>query len=110
MGDSGKGWDLLIRLYDPITNEIRVDDIPAQCKNYEGLVSTEKPIEDLERCAEYSNSSLFYLFIIGELTEEYRKKIYEKQEEMSIKLKRSITFIIVDQDRIAELFISTQLI
>ena len=107
-GDSGKGWDFLIRIYDPITNEILIDDIPAQCKNYEGVVHTEKPIEDLERCVRNSESSLFYLFIIGDLSDEYTKKIYAKQEELSGELKRHIEFRVVDQNRIAELYILAQ--
>jgi len=104
--DSGKGWDLQIRIFDPISNEILYDDVPVQCKNYEGLVETEKPIEDLERCVRNSDSNLFYLLIIGNLTDNYLKKIYEKQESLMNKFNREITFKVICQDRIAELYIS----
>ncbi len=92
--DSGKGWDLEIRKFDPISNEILYDDVPVQCKNYEGLVETKKPIEDLERCVRNSDSNLFYLFIIGNLTDNYLKKIYEIQESLMNKFNREITFTV----------------
>jgi len=104
--DSGKGWDLLIRIFDPISYEILYDDVPVQCKNYEGLVETDKPIEDLERCVKNSDSKLFYLLIIGDLTDNYLKKIYEKQEFLMKEYNREITFKVIGQDRMAELYIS----
>jgi hypothetical protein len=31
--DRGKGWDLMVRLINPLTKTIALDDIPVQCKN-----------------------------------------------------------------------------
>jgi hypothetical protein len=71
--DSHSGWDLTISIRDKLTGEILHDDVPVQCKNYIGIVETNKPIEDLERCFENSNADVdsAYLFILGDLSDEY---------------------------------------
>jgi hypothetical protein len=54
--DQGKGWDLLIRIINPITETILLDDVPVQCKNYSGEVWDNRAIEDLVRCILNSKS------------------------------------------------------
>lgn len=104
--DVGLGWDMLIRIYDPITNEILFDDIPVQCKNKTGNVSESEPIDDLARCIKNSGKNLAYLFILGDLSEDYIKKFDTKQEELTKELGKEISFIIVKQDQIAELYMT----
>ena len=106
LGDSGKGWDLLLTIRDPLTDEILLDNIPVQCKNYDGEVNDERPIQDLERCARNTDKNIVYLFIIGEITDEYKEKIEKKQDELSVDLNRNIKFRIVQEDRIAELYLN----
>jgi len=107
-GDSKKGWDLTISIADPITGEILSDDIPVQCKNYYNEVTTDTPINDLKRSIRNSpHANLAYLFIIGDLTKEFKAKVDEEQEILSTELKRDIFFKIVDQYTIAELYISS---
>ena len=50
--DVFKGWDLLLRILNPITGSLLLDDVPAQCKNYYdyGTVDSNLPIEVLVRC------------------------------------------------------------
>jgi len=105
LGDSKKGWDLLLQLFDPITNEVLSDDVPVQCKNYQGEVLTNQPIEDLERCVKNSNSNIFYLFIIGKLKDVFWKNLNEKQNDLTKILNRNIIFRVIDQYRIAELYL-----
>jgi len=78
--DSGKGWDLMIRIFNPLTGKILLNDIPVQCKNLTGPVSTTDPIDDLARCIKNSGGDLAFLFILGELTPEFQKHLQERQE------------------------------
>lgn len=96
---------MLLQLFDPITNEVLSDDVPVQCKNYQGEVLTNQPIEDLERCVKHSNSNIFYLFIIGKLTDVFWKNLNEKQNDLTKILNRNIIFRVIDQYRIAELYL-----
>jgi restriction endonuclease len=104
--DGGRGWDLLVRIVNPITQTILLDDVPVQCKNYTGPVTSTQPIDDLERCIRNSDADtrLAILFILGDLTPEFRLAVQAKQETLSQELKRGITFEVIDQDRIAELY------
>lgn len=102
--DSHKGWDLLIRIFNPLTGKILLDDIPVQCKNFTGLVSNTSPIDDLTRCIKNSGGDLAFLFILGTLTPEFQKHLQERQEQLSMELNRQITFEVIDQVRIAELY------
>jgi len=104
--DSKKGWDLLIQIRDPLTDEIFADNIPVQCKNYKGKVDTNAPIKDLERCVKNLDTNKVYLIINGELEEDFYKKILEKQEELTTALGKEIQFNVVNQERIAELYLS----
>ena len=105
--DAGRGWYLLVRIVNPITETILLDDVPVQCKNYTGLVTTLQPIDDLERCIRNSEADacLAILFILGELTEEFRTALQIRQAALSQELKRRITFEVIDQDWLAELYI-----
>jgi hypothetical protein len=102
--DSGKGWDLMIRLVNPLTQTILLDDVPVQCKNFTGAVTTTQPIDDLERCVRNSGSPLAFLFILGDLTDQFRQSLQEHQEKLSRELHREVTFEVIDQDRIPELY------
>jgi len=109
-GDEKKGWDLKIQIIDPLTGLVIADDIPVQCKNFTGEVMAEKPIEDLERSIRNSESNIAYLFIMGVISAEYQKKIDKKAEELSKEFGRKIIFYVVDQERIAELYLSSKMI
>jgi hypothetical protein len=102
--DRGKGWDLMIRIVNPLTQTILLDDLPVQCKNYTGRVTTIQPIDDLERCIRNSDSDRAFLFIVGDLTDEFLRLLRERQEKLSRELGREVTFEVIDQDRIAELY------
>ena len=102
--DVKKGWDLLIRIMDPLSNEILQDEIPAQCKNYTGEVKTDIPLEDLKRCADNSSSPYIYLFILGNIDNNYLGKIEELEQELSKKHNRKISIKVVTQDIIAEIY------
>lgn len=105
--DRGKGWDLLLRILNPVTGGVLLDDVPVQCKNFSGNVSTMDPIDDLKRCVENSESEspIAYLFIMGELPDDYPKAIDQAELEMEEQLGRPISFVVVDQSRIASLYI-----
>jgi|GEM_PF-2066941 len=102
--DSGKGWDLRIRFVNPLTQTTLFDDVPLQCKNFDGEVVTTQPIDDLERSVTNSKSNLALLFILGDLTDEFLRALDERQAMLSRKLGRDITFEVIDKDRIAELY------
>jgi len=102
--DKHKGWDLLIRIMDPLTNEILQDEIPAQCKNYKGKVNTDIPLKDLEKCADNSLSPFIYLFILGDIDNSYISKIEELEQHLSKKHDRNICIKVVTQDIIAEVY------
>lgn len=101
--DSGKGWDLLIRILNPITNEILVDNVPVQCKNFTDRVETFCPIDDLERSIRNSNSNLAYLVILGDLSEAFLEEFDLRQERLKNELQRDVRFELINEDRIAEL-------
>jgi hypothetical protein len=103
--DHGKGWDLMVRLINPLTGTIALDDIPVQCKNYHGIVTSLGPIDDLERCIRNTGGTLALLFILGELSNEFRGNLQKRQEKLSRELGREISFEVIDQDRIAELYV-----
>ena len=102
--DHGKGWDLMVRLINPLTGTIALDNIPVQCKNYTGRVTDPLPIDDLERCIRHTDSTRALLFILGDLTDEFRSNVQKRQEMLTSVLGREITFEIIDEDRIAELY------
>ena len=105
--DRGKGWDILIRIINPITETILFDDVPVQCKNYSGDVSKDSgAIDDLVRCIRNSKSSIAYLFIIGKLTDDFRAELERRKISLGQELKREISFELVGQDRIAELYMN----
>lgn len=106
LGDSGKGWDMLLRIMNPLTGSVLDDDIPAQCKNFSGKVVDKKPIDDLVRCIENSDKNIAYLFILGELTPEFWAYRDEEHEKLKDRKGKDISFEIVDQGRIAELYMS----
>src|SRR5439155_1565847 len=83
--DTGRGWDLLIRIVNPITQTILVDDVPVQCKNYTGSVTTTQPIDDLERSIRHSdtNAHVAFLFILGDITDDFRRALQLRQESLS---------------------------
>jgi len=103
--DHGKGWDLMVRLINPLTGAIVIDDIPVQCKNYTDRVINPEPIDDLERCVRNTDSTRAFLFILGDLTDEFRRNVQKRQEDLTRVLGREITFEIIDEDRIAELYV-----
>lgn len=104
--DTKQGWDLLIRVLDPITGEILVDEVPVQCKNYEGEVDDTRPIEDLERAIKNSGASLAYLFIMGSLTAAFRERLEKTQDSLSAELGRPVTLRLLDEELIAKLYLS----
>jgi hypothetical protein len=104
--DQGKGWDMLIRIVNPITKTILLDDVPVQCKNYSGPVHDMSPISDLERSIRNSGARVAYLFIIGDLTDEFKRGLETRKKALENELGHELLFEIVDQDRIAELYTS----
>jgi hypothetical protein len=102
--DTGKGWDLLLRIINPLTRTTLLDDIPVQCKNYSGDVDLQQPIDDLERCIRNSQSPIAYLFILGKLSQDFRHALEQRQESLGKELGHKVFFEVVDQDRIAELY------
>ena len=104
-GDNHKGWDLTLRITDPVTGEVLLDDIPAQCKNYKGTVKTLRPFEDLRRCIENSTAGCAYLFTLGDLDHGLQERIGLLQEELSREQGREIRLHVVGPERIAELYL-----
>jgi hypothetical protein len=102
--DTGKGWDLLLRIINPLTRTTLLDDVPVQCKNYSGDVDLKQPIDDLERCIRNSKSSIAYLFILGNLSHDFLHALEQRQESLGEELGHKVSFEVVDQDRIAELY------
>lgn len=103
--DSGKGWDLTLRILDPITGEVLFDEVPAQCKNFTDVVLTEAPIRDLERCVRNSESSIAYLFILGNLSDQFLQALELSQSQLGEELGRDITYRLVDQEAIARRYL-----
>ena len=106
-GDSGYGWDLTITIRDVLTGEVLLDDIPIQCKNYEGVVSTTKPFEDLERSIKNSPKHVktAYLVIIGDLTEKFYHSLEAFETRVRTELEREIEFRVIDQRQLARLYL-----
>jgi len=102
--DRGRGWDMLIRIINPLTQTILHDDVPVQCKNYEGGVDDFGPIDDLERCLENSDSPVAYLMILGQLSPKFMAELQIRQDALQKKRDRPTTFEIVSEDRIAEIY------
>lgn len=98
--DSHRGWDFLIRIQDPCAGEWLHDAVPVQCKNYKGKVNSDKPINDLKRCVKNSVSTIVYLFILGDVTEDFKKKFAEAEQD-EVKTGRYVQFIMMDQHEIA---------
>lgn len=105
--DTRQGWDLLIRVLDPITGAILLDEVPVQCKNYDGSVEDSRPIEDLERCIRNSGSNTAYLFIIGTLTPSFRQRLEKVQDSLSVELGHQVTFRVIEEEVIAELYLAS---
>jgi len=103
--DNHKGWDFLIRIPDPLcSGEFLHDRIPVQCKNYTGPVNSDNPIDDLMRCVQNSDSTIFYLCILGDVTEEFKEKLADAAERAGDNAGRDVQFRIVDQYEIARLY------
>lgn len=102
--DNGKGWDLLIRIVNPITKTILLDDVPVQCKNFTGEVTSHAPIDDLARCVKNSGSHVAYLFILGQLSKTFLEELRVRQEVLVKELGRPVVFEVVNEDRIAEIY------
>lgn len=103
--DRGLGWDLLVRFINPITNAGLMDEVPVQCKNYVGAVNIDRPIDDLERCIRnLDGASYAMLFILGDLSDAFHQRVREREASLSQELGRGITFDIVDEGRIAEIY------
>jgi hypothetical protein len=103
--DRRKGWDIKVRILNPITRSILLDDVPVQCKNYSGPVRGTQAIDDLERCITNTKGPLALLFILGTLTEEFRENLQQRQEMLTRRLGHEVTFEVIDEDRIAELYV-----
>lgn len=101
--DSGLGWDLLIQIEDPISGVILKDDVPVQCKNYQGEVTTTQAVSDLVRSIENSNSDLAYLVIMGDLTDEFMHAFTSARDKLKSG-NDNVDFILIDQDQVADLY------
>jgi hypothetical protein len=105
--DRGKGFDLLIRILNPVTGTPLLENVPVQCKNYSGEVSDFRAIEDLERSIRHLRSPIAYLFIMGVLTPAFLAELERRKKALEQALAATLTFEIVGQDRIAELYFSS---
>lgn len=103
--DSGKGWDIIVEIKNPILNSQPIE-IPVQCKNYYGDVNTDRPIEDLERCVLKHESDIAYLVILGNLTNEFMKKIEKSKENMTSKIGKAVEYEIINERDFANLYLS----
>lgn len=107
--DSGKGWDLLLKMEDPVTAAELYENIPVQCKNYSGDVNTEKPLDDIKRCfSNLKDISVAYIAILGDLTDDFWNRLRQTEKQLSAQLKREIRIRIIDQDQIAKLYLKMQ--
>lgn len=104
-GDTGQGWDLTMRILDPMDGSILHEDVPVQCKNYNGLVKTKRPIDDLERCINNSNSPIAYLFIIGDLTEEFNTELETRLAQLNNE-KGYVQWKVIGQEQIAKMYLN----
>ena len=104
--DSKKGWDLLLTMRVPVTDEILMDNVPVQCKNYTGDVDTDKPFDDMIRCFEnLEGITIGYLAILGDLTKNFRQIHRDTEKRLSDELNRDISIRIIDQEQIAKLYL-----
>lgn len=103
-GDSHKGWDFLINILDPLSDEYLHENVPVQCKNYSGDVDTDQPIDDLKRSFRNSESIIAYLFILGNLTDEFNQKLDDAEAALKLKLDRDVKSRTIAQDEIAKLY------
>ncbi|MCY4614269.1 MAG: restriction endonuclease [Nitrospira sp.] len=103
-GDVGKGWDFLINIQDPLSDEYLHENVPVQCKNYSGDVDTDEPIDDLKRCVRNSESTIAYLVILGNLTDEFNRNLDDAGDASKSDLGRDVKFRTIDQDEIAKLY------
>ena len=102
--DSHKGWDFLINVRDPLSDEFLHEDVPVQCKNYRDEVDADKPIDDLQRSLRNSESTIAYLFILGNLTDEFNEKLDEAENALKFDLGKDVKFRTIGQDEIAKLY------
>ena len=107
-GDSGLGWDLMLRIIDPITGETLDEKVPVQCKAYQGKVSSLKAIQDIERALKNSGANRGYIAILGELTDGFNEALSEKESELTESLGRNINIQVVNEDDFAELFLNNE--
>ena len=103
-GDVGKGWDFLINIRDPLSDEFLHERVPVQCKNYRGAVATNLPIDDLKRSVRNSESTIAYLVILGNLTDEFNQNLDDAEDALKSDLGRDVKFRTIDQDEIAKLY------
>ena len=103
-GDSHKGWDFLINIRDPLSDAFLHERVPLQCKNFKGEVDTHTPIDDLKRSLHNSEATIAYLFILGDLTDEFNQDLDEAEEALKADLGRDVKFVTIDQDQIAKLY------
>ena len=103
-GDSGKGWDFLINILDPLSDEYLHENVPVQCKNYSGNVDTDQPINDLKRSFRNSESTIAYSFILGNLTDEFNQELDNAAVALKSDLGRDVKFRPIAQDAIAKLY------
>ena len=103
-GDVGKGWDFLINIRDPLSDKFLHEVVPVQCKNYSGDVATSLPIDDLKRSLHNSESTIAYLVILGNLTDEFNQDLDDAEDALKSDLGRDATFRTIDQDEIAKLY------
>ena len=91
-GDVRKGWDFLINIRDPLSDEFLHEVVPVQCKNYSGDVATNIPIDDLKRCVHNSESTIAYLVILGKLSDEFNQELDDAEDALRSDLGRDVTF------------------
>lgn len=53
-----------------------------------------------------SGSTLAYLIILGEVADEYRRRIAAAEEELSREMGTQVRLIVVDETRVAQLYIA----
>ncbi|MEH7883811.1 hypothetical protein V7654_05735 [Bacillus sp. JJ1609] len=94
-----------MRILDPMDGSILHEEVPVQCKNYNGSVKTKRPIDDLERCIKNSNSPIAYLFIIGDLTEEFNTELETRLAQLNNE-KGYVQWKVIGQEQIAKMYLN----
>ena len=102
--DTHEGWDFLVNVWDPLSGEFLHEDVPVQCKNYRDEVDIDKPIDDLQRSLRNSESTIAYLFILGNLTDAFNQKLDEAENALKSDLGRDVKFRTIGQNEIAKLY------